>query len=229
MDRSILSVEKQSNKNVGLFFESYAKSFDSIYGHNNKRSIIGRINDRFFRRAMYSRFEKTINIIKNDDINSILDVGCGSGRYCLEYLKYNKSVVGIDLAEEMLKISKHLCESNYPDGDFHFIHDDYLNYTFNKKFEVSILMGLFDYISDPKLLIKKLSKDTSKIILGSFPKFWNILTLQRSIRYKIRKCPLFFYTKNQIKRLLNDLGLDNYEIVNNGREYYVKIILNNNI
>ena len=36
MDRSILSVEKQSNNNVGLFFESYAKSFDSIYGHNNK-------------------------------------------------------------------------------------------------------------------------------------------------------------------------------------------------
>ena len=46
---------------------------------------------------------------------------------------------------------------------------------------------LFDYISDPKSLIKKLSKVTSKIILGSFPKFWNILTLQRSIRYKIRK------------------------------------------
>ena len=40
---------------------------------------------------------------------------------------------------------------------------------------------------------------------------------------------LLFYTKNKIKRLLNDLGLDNYEIVNNGREYYVKIILNNNI
>ena len=212
-----MSLDKQNNKNVELFFESYAESFDSIYGHNNKRSFIGRMNDRFFRRAMYSRFEKTINIIKNDDINSILDVGCGSGRYCLEYLKYNKSVVGIDLAEEMLKISKYLCESNYPDGDFHFIHGDYLNYTFNKKFEVTILMGLFDYISDPKLLIEKLSK------------FWNILTLQRSIRYKIRKCPLFFYTKNQIKRLLNDLGLDNYEIVNNGREYYVKIILNNNI
>ena len=105
----------KNNNDIGLFFESYAKSFDSIYGHRKKRSFIGRMNDRFFRRAMYSRFEKTINIIKNDDINSILDVGCGSGRYCLEYLKYNKSVVGIDLAKEMLKISKHLYESNYPD------------------------------------------------------------------------------------------------------------------
>ena len=40
MDRSILSVEKQSNKNVGLFFESYAKSFDSVCGHRNKSSAI---------------------------------------------------------------------------------------------------------------------------------------------------------------------------------------------
>ena len=215
----------KNNNDIGLFFESYAKSFDSIYGHRKKRSFIGRMNDRFFRRAMYSRFEKTINIIKNDDINSILDVGCGSGRYCLEYLKYNKSVVGIDLAEEMLKISKHLCESNYPDGNFHFIHGDYLNYTFNKKSEVSILMGLFDYISDPKFLIEKLSKDTSKIILASFPKRWNILTLQRMIRYKIRQCPLFFYTKKQIENMLNDLGMKNYELTDNGREFYLKIML----
>ena len=91
----------KNNNDIGLFFESYAKSFDSIYGHRKKRSFIGRMNDWFFRRAMYSRFEKTINIIKNDDINSILDVGCGSGRYCLEYLK--SDVLGL----------KELYESDY--------------------------------------------------------------------------------------------------------------------
>ena len=63
-----MSLDNENNKNVGLFFESYAKSFDSIYGHNNKRSIIGRINDRFFRRAMYSRFEKTINMVNIDTV-----------------------------------------------------------------------------------------------------------------------------------------------------------------
>ena len=53
-----------NNNDVGVFFESYAESFDSIYGHRNKRSFIGRMNDRLFRKAMYSRFEKTIDIIK---------------------------------------------------------------------------------------------------------------------------------------------------------------------
>ena len=65
MDRSILSVEKQSNKNVRLFFESYAKSFDSIYGHENKRSFIGRTNDRLFRKEMYIRFQQTLKNINN--------------------------------------------------------------------------------------------------------------------------------------------------------------------
>ena len=221
-----MNLEKQGNKNVELFFESYAKSFDAIYGHNNKRSFIGRMNDRLFRKAMYSRFEKTISNINKNDINSILDVGCGSGRYCIEYLKFGKHVLGIDLADEMIKIASDVCKNGILNGDIELVQGDYLNCEFDKKFDASVLMGLFDYISNPKVLLGKLKKDTNNIILGSFPKLWNIWTLQRLIRYRIRKCPIYFYTKIQIENMLNDLGMNNYEITDNGREYYLKIILN---
>ena len=115
-----IDLEKQNN--VELFFDSYANSFDSIYGHNNKRSFIGRTNDRLFRKEMYIRFKQTLKNINNHNITSILDVGCGSGRYCVEYVRYGKSVVGIDLAESMIKISKRICEYNFPNGNFKFIH-----------------------------------------------------------------------------------------------------------
>ena len=219
-------MDKERNSKVGLFFESYAESFDSIYGHREKRSFVGRITDRLFRRAMYSRFEKTLNNIKKDDINSVLDVGCGSGRYCIEYLRLGKSVFGIDLADEMIKIANDVCKNEIPNGDIELIQGDYFDHALDKKYDASVLMGLFDYISNPKDLLKKLKKDTNKIILGSFPKLWNIWTLQRMVRYKIRRCPLFFYTKNQIESMLNDLGMNNYEISDNGREYFLKVTLN---
>ena len=217
---------KEKSNKVGSFFESYAESFDSIYGHRQKRSIVGRITDRFFRKAMYSRFEKTLSNINNDDINSILDVGCGSGRYCIEFLKFEKRVLGIDLADEMIKIASDVCKDQIPNGDIELIQGDYLNYEFDKKFDASVLMGLFDYISNPKVLLGKLKKDTNNIILGSFPKLWNVWTLQRMIRYRIRKCPIYFYTKKQMEDMLKDLGMNNYEITDNGREYYLKVILN---
>jgi len=219
-------MEKEKNNKVGSFFESYAGSFDSIYGHRGKRSFVGRINDRLFRKAMYSRFENTMRNINNNNINSILDVGCGSGRYCLEYLKFGKCVLGIDLADEMLKIASDVCKNKIPNGEIELIQGDYLNYEFDNKFDATVLMGLFDYISNPKVLLGKLKRDTNNIILGSFPKLWNIWTLQRMIRYRIRKCPIYFYTKKQIENMLNDLEMNNYELTDNGREFYLKIILN---
>ena len=217
---------KERKNKVESFFQSYAESFDSIYGHREKRSFVGRTTDRLFRKAMYSRFEKTLYNIKKDDINSVLDVGCGSGRYCIEYLRLGKSVFGIDLADEMIKIANDVCKNEIPNGDIELIQGDYFDYELDKKYDASVLMGLFDYISNPKDLLKKLKKDTNKIILGSFPKLWNIWTIQRMVRYKIRRCPLFFYTKNQIESMLNDLDINNYEIYDNGREYFLKVTLN---
>ena len=212
-------------REVKLFFNSYADDFDAIYGHENKRGVIGSFIDRNFRKVMYTRFQQTIKNINNQNINSILDVGCGSGRYCVEYLKHGKSVVGIDFAEGMLKIANRICEDNFPDGNFKFIHADYFDFEFDNKCDASVLMGLFDYINESKSLLEKLGRETNKVILASFPKLRHILTFQRRIRYNIRKCPIFFYTEEQIIDTLNDLQMNNYEINDNGREFYVKIIL----
>ena len=35
-----MDIKTQNNINVELFFESYANSFDSIYGHNKKEILL---------------------------------------------------------------------------------------------------------------------------------------------------------------------------------------------
>ena len=94
-----------------MFFDGYAEYFDSIYGYNSDRSILDRIADKFFRSAMYDRYQETLKNIEDDNIHSILDIGCGSGRYCVEYLKRSKQVTGIDLSQNMIELSKKIIKS----------------------------------------------------------------------------------------------------------------------
>jgi len=209
---------------VKAFFSSYAEDFDSIYGDGKKRHIISRTIDKIYRKSMFNRYLNTLGFIKNNEIKSVLDIGCGSGVYLQQIGKLNAKITGIDLSDDMIKLSKkRLIKDNI--NYENLIVDSYLNYNFQEKFDLSILMGFFDYVEDPFQTIKKVLKDTNKFILGSFPKKQGFLYYQRKIRYNLKNCPIFFYKKNDIIELLQNLDLNNYIIDDNDREYFVKIYL----
>ena len=108
------------------------------------------------------------------------------------------------------------------DGFFNntYIAGSYIDVEICKKHDASILMGLFDYISNPEELFYKLMKDTSKYILASFPKPDGILGWQRKIRYNMRNCQLFYYTKESLQELMRASDIIKYEIQDNHREYF---------
>ncbi|MDP9229741.1 MAG: class I SAM-dependent methyltransferase [Bacteroidota bacterium] len=213
-------------QDVKKFFHGYAADFDSIYGHSNQRGIFDKVMDKLFRQSMLHRFNETLLQSKNPSIQSILDVGCGSGVYCIEFLKQGKSVVGLDLAEGMLKIAKQKTAAYEESGKVSFILSGYMEYEFSQKFDASSLMGFFDYIKEPVKLIKKLQKDTAKEIYMSFPKNGGFLAWQRKLRYNMRNCPLYFYSKKSLFKILDESGLqDKYSIKDLGRDFFVKVTL----
>jgi len=207
-------------KNVEIFFDGYSSDFDNIYD-DKSNNFIQRLINKYLRFSMFNRYQLTINRIK-EDINSknILDIGCGTGRYCNKLAQLDKNILGIDVAQTMIMNSKELNKSFKNNCKFETI--DYLNFSKNnnKVFDYAILMGFFDYIEEPLKIYKSLKKD-SKISLASFPKKFHILTPQRYIKYNYRKCPIFFYTKNQIEKLMKDIDAKNYQIVDNDREFFV--------
>jgi len=221
METSIKDQERvQSN------FESYAHSFDEIYGSAEKKSILTHSLDKWLRKSMFLRFRETLKNINHPDIHSILDVGCGSGRYCAEFLKMGKTVTGVDIASEMLSLAKALCKEEIPEGSIKFINGNYTNVELGEKHDAAVLMGLFDYIENPQSLLKKLKKDINNTILASFPKDHNLLNSIRKIRYHFFKnCPLYFYSKNGLEELFESCGFDQFTISDSDREYYVKIDL----
>jgi len=218
-------MNQSETQQVATFFEGYASSFDSIYGHTEKRNGVQKLMDNLFRKTMFMRFNKTLKYSANPSIQSIIDIGCGPGHYCLEFLKQNKKVTGLDLSEEMMKIAKQNIKTQFPKDDTEFIKADYLAYSFNKKFDAACLMGFFDYIKDPIDIFLKLKKDISKEIYASFPKSSGLLAVQRKVRYKMRNCPLYLYSKNDVTKLMNEAGFKQFEISDCSRDWFVRIII----
>lgn len=214
-----------SNK-VRDFFHGYAGDFDAIYGHATKRNAFGRWIDRNLRAVMRRRFEETLKHTAKKEIRSILDVGCGPGRYSVEFLKQGKNVVALDLAEGMLVIAKKAVGAIEHSGSVAFIKADYLMHRFPEKFDAACLMGLFDYIREPVTVLKKLNSEVSKEIYASFPKRSGFLALTRQVRYRLRNCPLYMYSLSDVERILDDSGFaGKYVVQDFGRDYYVKIDL----
>ena len=53
------------------------------------------------------------------------------------------------------------------------------------------------------LIVKKMLDTAERTVVFSLPVKWHLLTPQRIIRYKIRRCPVRFYTVSQIDELMN--------------------------
>lgn len=221
-----MGIQQSDSERVKSTFESYAARFDQIYESAESKSHLSRWIDNRFRRSMYGRFRETMRNLIENDVQSVLDVGCGSGRYCVEYLRMGKTVVGVDMASEMLKIADRICKSEFPDGRITFVCANYLDCKFDEKCDAAVLMGLFDYVEDPGRLLKQLKGDVTKFIFASFPRSGNVLNAIRKVRYRyFKNCPLYFHSKEELEALMRASGFSNYEIVDNDREYYVKVTL----
>lgn len=211
---------------VKKFFHGYAADFDSIYGHTQNRSAFGKWVDKNFRETMFLRFEEALKNTSKPEIKSVLDVGCGPGRYIVEFLLQGKEVCGLDMAEGMIDIAKKVVGQVEHEGSVHWVVGDYMSHQFDRQYDAACLMGFFDYIEKPEEIIEKLKKDVSKEFYCSFPIAGGFMGWQREVRYKMRNCPLWMYTKTDVQRIFDNCGLQGkYEIIDFGRDYFVKVTL----
>jgi cyclopropane fatty-acyl-phospholipid synthase-like methyltransferase len=205
-----------------LFFDKFATTFDTFY--EGKRSRWMRFIDGTFRRDMYLRFALTFEKLGNLTDATVSDIGCGSGVYVMETLRRGAAhVAAVDPAPAMLAL---LCQrlreagqesrcTTYagafpavkpPPGDF------------------AIVMGVMDYIQDAPAFLEQLRPLVRQAAAVSFPSRHWLRTPLRSIRYKFRRCPVYFYDEPQIRALCQQAGfgsIDVYKIPGAGMDYHV--------
>jgi len=209
---------------AGRFFESYAHQFDEIYRLQQQKGLGGWFNRRF-RASMLLRYEKTFEVLRPMNEHTVLDIGCGTGRFLVRSLELGaESVTGIDLSEEMLSICRHRLREIVEDHDrANLICGDFLTQKFAYVFDFGIVMGVMDYIEDAQTFLDKVAGVVKKKAVISFPVGESALAFQRKLRYRLRGCPLFLYQRKELEHLVQGSPFRKYAIERIKRDYFVTV------
>lgn len=126
--------------------------------------------------------------------NTILDIGCGLGKYS-RYLQDNGyKVISID-------VDKHF-ES--PNADFCFASGDAIPFK-DKTFDTVILFDVLEHIENDEKVLSELQRITKHRIIGSVPNEDDHILQKYNLTYKhhIDKSHFREYTQEKIKIILN--------------------------
>jgi 2-polyprenyl-3-methyl-5-hydroxy-6-metoxy-1,4-benzoquinol methylase len=208
------------DERVRRHFDLDAVRFDAIY--EDRKSPLGRFVDDVWRGVVRRRFELTLRRLDPLAGKSVLDVGCGSGRYCLAYAERGAArVAGIDFAPEMVALAAaHAARLGLSDR-CEFVVGAYPDACPSGRFDASTAMGFFDYVSDPIPIIRHMRSITSGTMVMSFPKSREWRVPIRKLRFRLRGCPLFLYSASRVAEILGATGVRDHEVISLDRDYIV--------
>lgn len=201
------------SEGVKRYFDRVPKEWDTLYSHENQLLYLF---NQIFRKALYDRYSFTFEHCGEIAGAKVLDLGCGTGRYSIEFAKRGAArVVGLDFAPAMIKFSREKAQEFAVADRCEFVEGDFLAYNFDESFDIIIAVGFFDYIADPETHFRKIASLTKRRFLATFPADSLIMGTQRKIRYALKKCPLYFYTADQLHKLFR-AHFPSYQIIPSG-------------
>jgi 2-polyprenyl-3-methyl-5-hydroxy-6-metoxy-1,4-benzoquinol methylase len=208
--------------NTAGYFDLAAEKFDAFYEQESK-SWLKQFIDSHLRKSMRERFERSFEVLTPLEGKSVLDVGCGSGRYSVICAELGaKFVNGVDFAPAMIEIASRIAAESGVAEKVEFTVADYLTHDCSTKFDAAIVMGVFDYVDDPAGFLRKIVSDVRGTVVASFPVRHDLWALQRKVRYRLfKRCPLYFYSASQIQELLDEVGVEDSNIMKLHRDFVV--------
>jgi SAM-dependent methyltransferase len=220
------TIEQQTAEQVRTFFHHGANEFDSIYSGQTS-PLMRRLNN-WLRWDIYQRYQLTI-----DDCTPtirdkrVLDIGCGSGRYCHELASRGAAeCCGIDFAANMIDLANAFARQRAVDDRCRFVQSGYLEFEVDRPYDIAIAMGYFDYIPDPLIHLKKMRADTSEKLLTIFPVAGTPRAALRKVRLGLKGCPVFFYKPEQVDDLLRQSGWRRTRLDRVGQLWFVVAVPN---
>jgi len=192
-------VDERSQK-VQSYFHRSAKEFDKLY---HRTGFISYSVNRLFRKALYQRAESALQEILQCKAGSVLDIGSGSGVNAVLFAQNGvQYVLGIDNAKGMVELAKNKCPSKLAKQVSYIEADFFAWEPLEVKFDCVVALGVFDYIDRPDIFLNKMVFCAKKKVLFSVPGKGGFRALQRSLRYRFKDCPVFFYSKSQLEGLI---------------------------
>ena len=208
---------------AGAFFDSFAETFDTFY--DGKRSPVMQWIDRRYRHDMFERFALTFERLGDLNGKRGVDIGCGSGPYVAESLKRGAAhVVALDPAPGMLDLTRKRVEKLGRLEAITLVEGYFPAKLPPAPFDFAIVMGVLDYVADPVSFLGALRGILNGRAAISFPsKHW-LRTPIRKIRYRLRRCPVYFYDDAAIRTIGRQAGFGSVEVIKisgAGMDYHV--------
>lgn len=168
--------------------------------------------DKLFRKAVYTRTAVALKVIKEYGKCTVLDIGSGPGVNSVTWLKNTEAthLLGIDFAESMNEYARKLSASEGVGERAAFIEGDFLTYDFGgKTYDVSVAVGVLDYVGEADAFIKKMDKVSAKAFVVS----WPLNGLRMALRRRRYTCPVYHYNEADVRRLHEGCGIKSLEII----------------
>lgn len=211
-----MSVEQQ----VRDHFHADAKRFDAIYEED--KGAVERFIDHVWRGVVRRRLDLTLEKLEPLAGKTVLDVGCGSGRFCLAYAERGAAqVLGVDFAPAMIDLGNEYARRLGVEKVCEFRVGTFPEAVTEGPFDYSSANGFFDYIENPVPLIARMRELTRSKMVMSFPKAHEWRVPIRRLRFKRMGVPLFLYTEPQVRQILKDAGVTRFEWINMDRDYLI--------
>lgn len=193
-------------------FERDARNFDAIY--RLERSPISRWFNTTFRKAVFERYDMTFANAGDVTGKSVLDIGCGSGIYSVDFARRGaRRVLGVDFSGNMLELARAEAKTHGVTA-CEFVQANFLDLKLDEKFDIAIAIGVFDYLPDPRTFLNKMSAVTNGLVIASFPGHSLIRERARKLRYAVTgKGTVFFYDEADVRKLADGAGFRSYEIL----------------
>jgi ubiquinone/menaquinone biosynthesis C-methylase UbiE len=195
---------------IQAYFQRHARQFDRLY---QQEARLYRLFNQWVRGPFYRRFELTMTACGDIRGKRILDVGCGSGRYTVALAERGAEVLGVDFASNMLALAHELAEKRGVAVHCRFFQADFLKCDFDETFDISLAIGLFDYIPDPLVFLEKLRLLTEERVIFTFPRPGGWRAAQRRLRYWLKGCPIYFWSQEYMAACVAAAGYQNWQFV----------------
>ena len=218
----------KNDEAVKKYFEDTVEDFDEIY--DNEGDALKRFINKVFRKAMRERFILTLQECEGDN-KTILDIGCGSGRISLPLAENGAKVTGIDYSSRMIELANEYHKKYEATTDTKlntkFVCCDFMeDFNSNKLFDITLAIGVFDYIKYSVPFLKKMKKLTNEKMIASYPAKFTFQMPIRKVWLYTKNCPVYFYTERKLALIYKSIGITNYEIIKMPAVYLVKAYVN---
>lgn len=193
-------------KTPGLFAEKYKSPIFNLISPANA--------------FLYSRRKKVLKIVDDPLNKKILDIGCGSGVFLVDFAKRGADVIGVDYSQKMLDFaSVQLRTQGIKQSKYKLVKAEATKLPFlNKSFDIVLATGLADYLSHDqnRIFLKEAARVLKKdgMLICGFPVKESPVAFLRSgaglwFRENFLKLPPIEsnFSFLEIRRLFKNVGL----------------------